>query len=127
MNIPTVTGRWDPDSQTWVQDDITSRCIDAGNPGSPLADEPIGPYNLRINMGAYGGTAVASKTPYNWSLLADLNNDGVGNLKDSAHQGHDWLQTAAEQPGDLNRDGTISVGDLILLVQDWLAKTSWYD
>jgi len=52
-------GRWDPNSQTWIQDDVTSPCIDAGDPTSPVGDEPE-PNGQRINMGAYGGTQEAS-------------------------------------------------------------------
>jgi parallel beta-helix repeat protein len=65
--------RWDAQRKVWTWDDITSPCIDAGNPGSPLGEEllsvPNDPNNewgrnLRINMGAYGGTAEASMSPY---------------------------------------------------------------
>jgi hypothetical protein len=38
-----------------------SPCIDAGNPASDFSLEPS-PKGLRINMGAYGNTEVASKT-----------------------------------------------------------------
>ncbi|MBN2180346.1 MAG: C10 family peptidase [Sedimentisphaerales bacterium] len=54
-------GRYDPNSQTWIIDDITSPCIDAGDPGSPIGSEPS-PNGGRINMGAYGGTAEAGKS-----------------------------------------------------------------
>ncbi len=54
-------GRWNPASETWVIDGITSPCIDAGDPSSPVGDEPQ-PNGGRINMGAYGGTAEASKS-----------------------------------------------------------------
>ncbi|MBN2592228.1 MAG: hypothetical protein JXA81_01885, partial [Sedimentisphaerales bacterium] len=55
-------GRWDPNSQSWVTDYTTSPCIDAGDPDSPVAHEPF-PNGGIINMGAYGGTAEASKSP----------------------------------------------------------------
>ncbi len=42
-------------------DAATSPCIDAGDPNSPVGDEPQ-PNGGRINMGAYGGTAEASKS-----------------------------------------------------------------
>ena len=54
---------WDPENRLrWIQDDRTSPCIDAGDPLSPMGDEPE-PNGGRINMGAYGGTAEASKSP----------------------------------------------------------------
>jgi hypothetical protein len=33
--------RWDPASKSWVQDDVTSPCIDAGNPTDPVGSEPF--------------------------------------------------------------------------------------
>jgi len=54
-------GRWDPASAGWVQDEVTSPCIDAGNPDSDVRDEPF-PNGGIINLGAYGGTIEASRT-----------------------------------------------------------------
>jgi hypothetical protein len=127
--------RWDITRQRWTWDDVTSRCIDAGNPGSPLGDEllsvPDDPNNewgenLRINMGAFGGTAEASIPPYDWALLSDLTNDGLVDLVDYAYQAADWLKSADQQPGDLNRDSFIDIFDLALLVEDWLEQTTWH-
>ena len=65
-HLKSETGRWDPNSQIWVVDYVTSLCIDAGDPNSPVGDEPD-PNGGRINMGAYGGTVEASKSPgYSW-------------------------------------------------------------
>jgi len=60
-HLKSQAGRWDPDSQTWVQDNVTSPCIDNGDPASPVGDEPA-PNGGIINMGAYGGTTQASMT-----------------------------------------------------------------
>jgi hypothetical protein len=60
-HLKSQAGRWDPVSESWVIDDVTSPCIDAGDPNSPVGDEPE-PNGRRINMGAYGGTAEASKS-----------------------------------------------------------------
>jgi predicted outer membrane repeat protein len=60
-HLKSQAGRWDPDSQSWVVDDVTSPCIDAGDPNSPVGLEPE-PNGGRINMGAYGGTDQASKS-----------------------------------------------------------------
>jgi predicted outer membrane repeat protein len=59
--LKSQAGRWDPASATWVQDDVTSPCIDAGDPDSPVGDEPE-PNGGRINLGAYGGTSEASQS-----------------------------------------------------------------
>ncbi|MFC1783216.1 hypothetical protein ACFL02_06480 [Planctomycetota bacterium] len=104
---------------------VISRCIDAGNPGYPLLDEPSHLNNVRINMGAYGQTDKAGKTPPDWALRADINNDGTVNLTDFNHQARVWLKSGAKQPGDLNRDGIVDIDDLELLSADWLKKTSW--
>jgi predicted outer membrane repeat protein len=58
-HLRSQSGRWDPNSQSWVIDDVTSACIDAGDPNSLVGDEPE-PNGGRINMGAYGGTSQAS-------------------------------------------------------------------
>jgi predicted outer membrane repeat protein len=60
-HLKSQAGRWYPNSKGWVTDSVTSPCIDAGDPNSPVGDEPE-PNGGRINMGAYGGTAEASKS-----------------------------------------------------------------
>ncbi len=60
-HLKSQAGRWDPASQSWVQDEMTSPCIDAGDPNSPVGDEPE-PNGGRVDLGAYGGTAEASKS-----------------------------------------------------------------
>jgi parallel beta-helix repeat protein len=61
-HLKSQAGRWDPAGQTWVLDDVTSPCLDAGDPALDPADEPE-PNGGRIDMGAYGGTDQASKSP----------------------------------------------------------------
>jgi parallel beta helix pectate lyase-like protein/disaggregatase-related protein len=60
-HLKSQAGHWDAASQSWVLDDVTSPCIDAGDPVS-LIDDESAPNGARINMGAYGGTAEASKS-----------------------------------------------------------------
>jgi hypothetical protein len=60
--LMSQAGRWSPARRTWVVDDVTSPCIDAGDPSSDVGDEPS-PNGNRINLGAYGGTDQAAKTP----------------------------------------------------------------
>jgi subtilisin family serine protease len=127
--------RWDSQRQVWTWDNVTSRCLDAGNPGSPISDElitiPEDPdniwgQNIRINMGAYGGTARASIPPYNWVMLADLNNDGIVDFVDLRHWTQYWLTKDSEQPGDLNRNEVVDFLDLAILTKQWLIETSWH-
>jgi len=60
-HLKSQAGRWDPNTQSWIQDDVTSPCIDAGDPNIPVGDESM-PNGGIINMGAYGGTPQASKS-----------------------------------------------------------------
>jgi len=133
-HLKSLGWRWDAARAQWTFDRVTSRCIDAGNPGSPLADEPLTipddpnndwGCNLRIDMGAYGGTAEASIPPYDWAILADLNNDGAVDWLDFVCTGSDWLKTAPNQPCDLNRNGDVNPADLDLFADDWLKTTIW--
>ena len=126
--------RWDITRKTWTWDIVTSRCIDAGNPGSPLGDEPLSVpvdptcywgRNLRVNMGAYGGTSEASIAPLGLALQADLTNDGAVNWCDFACAAPNRPAIVGSHPGDLNRDGATNSADIALLADDWLNQTAW--
>jgi len=58
-HLKSQAGRWEPATQAWIKDDVTSPCIDAGDPNSDWSGETW-PHGGRINMGAYGGTREAS-------------------------------------------------------------------
>ncbi|MBN2269708.1 MAG: right-handed parallel beta-helix repeat-containing protein [Sedimentisphaerales bacterium] len=126
--------RWDMPRRTWIWDLVTSRCIDAGNPGSPLGDEllsaPTDPgndwgQNLRINMGAYGGTSEASIPPHDWMLWADITGDGYVHFDDLAALVADWLSSGYERPGDFSRNALINLLDFAVLAGDWPKQTTW--
>ena len=94
--MKSQAGRWDPNSQSWVQDDVTSPCIDAGDPMSPIGFEPF-PNGGIINMGAYGGTVEASKSyfgePVCETIVAgDINGDCKVDFKDFALMSLHWLK-----------------------------------
>ena len=55
FHLKSQAGRWN--GSAWVNDSETSPCIDAGDPSEKDPD------GTRINMGAYGGTSEASKSP----------------------------------------------------------------
>jgi len=62
-HLKSATGRWDAVGQIFVTTDtVYSPCIDAGDPADPVGDE-VAPHGNRVNIGRYGGTAEASKTP----------------------------------------------------------------
>lgn len=63
-HLRSQAGRWDRDPPYWFLDVATSPCIDTGDPSSPVGAEPA-PNGSRIDLGAYGGTPQASKSPAN--------------------------------------------------------------
>jgi hypothetical protein len=96
-HLKSHAGRWDTNSQTWVKDDVTSLCIDAGDPNTPVGDEPF-PNGGRINMGAYGGTAEASKSYF----------------------GEPVCETIVA--GDINGDCKVDFKDFVIMVSHWLKQ-----
>jgi len=93
-HLKSQAGRWDSSSQAWNQDDVTSPCIDAGDPNSPIMHEPF-PNGGVINMGAYGGTAEASKTYFGEPLCETI------------------------VAGDINGDCKVDFEDLVILMRHW--------
>jgi len=61
-HLMSPSGRWDPVMGKWVLDAVTSPCVDAGDPLTPVGPEPM-PNGDRANLGAYGGTNQASMSP----------------------------------------------------------------
>ena len=53
VHLKSKFGRWR--NGGWFFDDVTSPCIDAGDPASDYALEPAG-NGGRINLGRYGNT-----------------------------------------------------------------------
>ena len=134
-HLKSEVGRWDPCTNIRVSDTVTSRCIDAGNPGTLLRNEPMSIIlnshstsvtNSRVDMGAYGGTEQASIGPTGWASVADLNNDGTVSGNDFAILAASWLQTDFELSADFSHDSTVDFYDTIVFAQNWLSTTSWY-
>jgi len=95
-HLKSQGGRWLPDEGRWTTDEVTSPCIDAGDPLSPVGHEPF-PNGGRVNMGAYGGTAEASKSYF----------------------GYPFCETIVA--GDINGDCRVDFTDVALLMVHWLA------
>ncbi len=79
LHLMSQGGRWDADEGRWVKDERTSPCVDAGDPMWSIGAEPF-PNGGRVNMGAYGGTAQASKSwfggpPCETIVAGDINGD----------------------------------------------------
>ena len=137
-HLKSEAGRWDPNSQSWVVDEETSPCIDAGDPDSPFGDEPM-PNGDKINMGAYGGTPEASMSPEqpessplvaHWKLNeteGDTAYDSAGN-HDAAVHGGTW--TDGRIDGALLLDGfndSIDCGDSELLRPEKMTLSLWLE
>jgi hypothetical protein len=82
-------GRYWPEHNIWVLDDVTSPCIDTGDPTINPSNERM-PNGGRINMGAYGDTLYASMSE--WPIKEDNNRDGIVNMVDFAMLAQKWLE-----------------------------------
>ena len=118
-HLKSQAGRWDANSESWVKDYVSSPCIDAGNPGCPVGDEPA-PNGNRRNMGAYGGTAKASKSPANWRSIADLTNDWVVDSNDLKVFVNYWLEAGECIPSDFNRSQSVDFNDFAIFGMEWM-------
>jgi len=95
-HLKSQAGRWEPTTQAWAMDDVTSPCIDSGDPNSPIGREPF-PNGGRINMGAYGGTVEASKSYFgkpvcDTIIAGDINGDCRVDFKDFTLMASHWLE-----------------------------------
>ena len=88
-HLKSQRGRYWPEHDVWVLDDVTSPCIDAGDSMDDPSDEPM-PNGGFINMGAYGGTAYASMSEMPFPE-PDYNKDGVIDASDLAELIEQWL------------------------------------
>ena len=117
-HLRSQAGRWDPNSESWVQDDVNSPCIDAGDPNSDWTTE-LWPHGKRINMGAFGGTPQASMSLSDEGNTADLNNDDSVDYNDLKLFTDKWLNQQVLLPEDLNRDGVVDFSDFAIFGQQW--------
>jgi len=95
-HLKSQAGRWDANEGRWTIDEVTSPCIDAGDPMTPIGLEPF-PNGGIINMGAYGGTAEASKSyfgepPCETVVAGDINGDCEVNFLDFRLLALHWLE-----------------------------------
>jgi len=118
-HLKSQAGRYDPNRQTWIIDDVTSPCIDAGDPMTPISYEPFPsgrgikmgacadamtpivqepfPNGGIVNMGAYGGTVEASKSYFGKPVCevivaGDINGDCIVDFRDFLFIGLHWME-----------------------------------
>ncbi len=89
-HLRSERGRYYPKLDVWILDSQTSPCIDAGDAADELGEERE-PNGERINMGAFGGTALASLTPADCELVRDENEDGQIDYDDLFIRIDHWL------------------------------------
>ncbi|MGB2806878.1 MAG: right-handed parallel beta-helix repeat-containing protein, partial [Sedimentisphaerales bacterium] len=118
-HLKSLAGRWDANSQSWIQDDVNSPCIDAGDPNSDWTAE-LWPHGKRINMGAYGGTPEASMSQLDIGNIANLDNDvsDIVNPLDLALFVGKWCYEEFLLAEDLNRDGFVNFIDFAIFTDN---------
>jgi hypothetical protein len=119
-HLKSTAGRWDPMTQTWVKDSVTSPCIDAGDPADQGWKNELWPNGRRIDIGAYGGTAEASMSPNAIGLAADLNFDNVIDVADLLLMAQAWTKHQVLLAADLTRDGRVGIEDLAVMAESWM-------
>ncbi|HPJ57698.1 MAG TPA: hypothetical protein PLK81_08660, partial [Kiritimatiellia bacterium] len=75
FHLRSLQGRWQPGSG-WVVDTESSPLIDAGNPRTTDWTAESDPNGRKLNIGLYGGTPEASRTPMAGFLTLISLNDG---------------------------------------------------
>jgi hypothetical protein len=118
-HLKSESGRWDPGSESWVLDGVTSLCIDGGNPVSDWTAE-LWPHGKRINMGKYGGTPEASMSLLDAGSAADLNIDDLVDFRDFDRFADNWRTEQKFLREDIDRNGRVDAFDLAAFAEEWL-------
>lgn len=96
-HLRSQAGHWDRETEDWVLDEVTSPCLDVGDPNGPLGFEPF-PNGGFINLGTYGGSNEASRSyfgaPVCVQIAGDINGDGIVNERDRDIMMSHWLMEA---------------------------------
>jgi len=99
-HLQSHLGRYESRNRRWVETDSGfSPCIDAGDPLDPVGAEPL-TNGKRINMGAYGGTAEASKGQGAWIFHVDKSTGSDSNSGRSRSEAFATIQQAVDSALD---------------------------
>jgi len=132
LRLKSQAGRWDPTTESWLADDTTSPCIDAGI--AYAVDDPnylyagtidyrgeLWPHGGEINIGAYGGTPQASMSlNTETGNISDVDCSGSVGLPDLAMLAGQWLADESLLREDADRNGIVDFFDVAILGQHWL-------
>ena len=110
-------GRWCPNTLCWINDEVSSPCIDTGDPIQFTQGE-LWPHGGQINIGAYGGTEQASLSMSNAGTL-DLNGDYASDAADLNEFYINWLCKDNFLQADLNNDGIVNMNDFAVLAKSY--------
>lgn len=113
FHLRSEFGRWLQQSQSWVYDQVTSLCIDAGNPAHSYGRETW-PNGKRPNIGAYATTPQASMN----GNRADFNIDGSVDYTDMIDLAVLWLSSDADIV-NLDSQGLVDMNDMAIFTQNW--------
>jgi PKD repeat protein len=106
-HLMSKAGRWT--GIAWVNDSVSSSCIDAGYSLSDYSKEPK-PNGNRINIGVYGNTEYASKSESNESTpilpVADFSTNVGEGYAPLTVQFNDSSKNTTSVSWDFNGDGT---------------------
>jgi len=116
--LPQQAGGELPPGANVMLDDVSSPCIDRGDPAGAGSEE-LWPHGRRTNMGAFGGTVQASHSESVTGNVADLNKDGVVNLIDFAGVSANWSKRQMPLASDMNGSGQVDQLDLVIFVEQW--------
>ncbi len=96
-HLKSQGGRWNQSSRTWMNDEVSSPCIDAGCISSPVGFESF-PNGGVVNLGAYGGTAEAAKSFFGARTCQKV------------------------VAGDINGDCRVDLADFTIMAANWASK-----
>jgi len=117
-HLKSTVGRWDPNAGRWVQDDVSSPCIDTADAQMPVGDELI-PNGWVMNMGVYGGTREASMSSCPSGNPADISFNGSVDMGDLILLASAWLSQGLPLGEDVTRDGIVDFNDFAMLAPLW--------
>ncbi|AQQ70711.1 Beta-galactosidase [Limihaloglobus sulfuriphilus] len=116
--LKSQAGRWLPEQKKWFNDPVASPCIDGGSAMLGYSSE-LWPHGGRVNMGAFGGSAMASLSNDNTGIAADFNADGCVDYLDLDFIVSRWLSREFLLKADINRDGRVDLYDFSQLPEEW--------